>query len=413
MNNNNNLNYEGNNLEDYKNEHNENEYKWIIWELYKQLNKWNIGNFIHLLLFSFVKWNWSDLFFTYWEPPTVRINKEIYKIDEFYEGGLIFNEDVLQKCFNFLISKDWEEKKQEYLEEFKRKKFLDTSYSLKWYRFRLNISISEWNFMFVFRALANSIPTIQQLGLPESITKTVEWTSGLILVTWPTWSWKSTTLAALVNHINYTQKKHIITLEDPIEYKFSPQKALIEQKELWKDFNDFWSALKAALRQDPDVILFWEVRDRESAENAITLAETWHLVLSTLHTKSAAQTITRIVDIFPPEQHQQILSQLSTTINSIISQRLSKRKDKEWMVWIYEIMHNTSAIANNIRSNAIKSIPNSMNTGAKHWMITLEKSLINLAQQWIIPAKTALSLANNKDIVEKDIYHIVQTEEDD
>jgi len=199
----------------------------------------------------------------------------------------------------------------------------------------------------------------------------------------------------MIEEINQNFPKHIITIEDPIEYVFEPKKCIIEQKQLWTDVTSYAKALRSALRQKPDVILFWEMRDLDSIQNAITLAETWHLVLTTIHSRSSAQTITKIIDAFPSNQQNQIRIQIAETITAIISQRLLPKKWGNWLVPVHEIMINNTAIANLIRENQIAQIKNILQTHKKEWMVLLEDDLIEKISSWLISIDIAMMAANN------------------
>lgn len=256
-------------------------------------------------------------------------------------------------------------------------------------RFRLNVFRQQHGVAMAARLIPAVVPDLAQLGLPPVIRSLTQKPHGLILVTGPTGSGKSSTLAALIDHINRTQHKHIITLEDPIEYIHNNIASLIQQREVGGDTASFAQGLRAALRQDPDVILVGELRDLETISAAVTAAETGHLVLGTLHTTDAPQTIDRIIDAFPGPQQGQIRIQLAGVLNAIVSQRLLPRKAGGGRICVTEVMINTPAVANLIRSEKNHQIRNLMLTGKSFGMHTMDMSIREQLQTGIIDAKTA------------------------
>jgi twitching motility protein PilT len=272
---------------------------------------------------------------------------------------------------------------------------LDCSYGLRGVaRFRVNVYRQRGTYAACLRALGDSIPALANLGLPPVVEETSRKPKGLILVTGPTGSGKTTTLAALLNHINQTRAEHILTIEDPIEFTYKNEKSVIHQREVNEDTRSFANALRAALREDPDVILVGELRDLETIQLAISAAETGHLVFGTLHTSSAAQTVDRMVDVFPPGQQTQIRVQLSGSLLAVFSQTLCKRvrplPGQFGRVMAQEIMINTPAIANLIREGKTAQIYSQIQTGAKEGMLTLERGLANLIQEEAISHAEAL-----------------------
>lgn len=241
----------------------------------------------------------------------------------------------------------------------------------------------------VLRVINSVTPQIGDLHLPQSIARILELQEGLVLVTGPTGSGKSTTLAAIINELNQTRSSHIITIEDPIEYLHTPKNCIVNQREIGADSVSYARALKAALREDPDIILVGEMRDLESISIAITAAETGHLVLSTLHTIGAAKTIDRLIDVFPPQQQQQIRAQLSLVLKSVISQRLLPTADGKGRVAAFEMMFVSSAVSNLIREGRTANISQTIQTGMNQGMITMEKSIDDLLRRGVITQKTA------------------------
>lgn len=268
-------------------------------------------------------------------------------------------------------------------------------------RYRVNIFRQQSLPALAIRLLNNHIPTLDELHMPQ-ILKTLSLSSkGIILVTGPTGSGKSTTLAAMIHHINQNLKAHILTLEDPIEYIHESQKSLVNQREINKDVFSFKDGLRSALREDPDVILVGEMRDYESISLALTAAETGHLVLSTLHTTSASSTINRIIDSFEPFQQNQVRSQLSTSLKAVISQTLVQTKDKKGRIAVHEILVNTDAVGNMIRENKIVQINSVIQTGTKLGMTTLENSLASLVKKGIIDQESAEANASDPALLQK------------
>ena len=255
-------------------------------------------------------------------------------------------------------------------------------------RFRANAFRQRNGTALVLRIINSVVPELSTLNLPASIKKTLDLNSGLVLVCGPTGSGKSTTLAALINELNKYKQKHIVTIEDPVEFLHTPKRCIINQREIGLDSRSYPMALRAAMREDPDIILVGEMRDRESIQIALTATETGHLVFSTVHTEGAAKTIDRLVDIFPPDQQQQIRVQLSTSLKAVISQRLLPRAGGG-RVAAFEIMFCTTAISNLIRENKVANIQQSIQLGQQYGMITMSKSIDNLLAQGLITEQIA------------------------
>lgn len=273
-------------------------------------------------------------------------------------------------------------------------KCLEFSYQIKNdIRFRISVYWEKNGLALAARLILPKIPTIEEIDLPKSIYKLTDIYDGLLLVTGPTGCGKSTTLAAILDYINEKRACHIITLEDPIEFIFKPKKSIISQRELGKDMISFQSALKHIVRQDPNVILVSEMRDLETIGLAITLAETGHLVLATLHTPNAPQTIDRIIDIFPTGQQKQVRLQVALALRAIISQHLLP-KINTGRVAAREILINTPAVANLIRENKIAQIKSALQTGSQQGMCTLEQDLKRLYRAGLITLETATAYAN-------------------
>jgi twitching motility protein PilT len=283
---------------------------------------------------------------------------------------------------------------------------LDCSYGVKGLaRFRVNVYKDRGTYAACLRALSSKIPSFEKLGLPDVVREMAEKPRGLILVTGPTGSGKTTTLAAMIDLINRTRAEHILTIEDPIEFVYEPIKSLIHQRQLGEDTKSFSNALRAALREDPDIILVGEMRDLETISLAISAAETGHLVFGTLHTSSAAQTVDRMIDVFPSERQTQVRVQLSNSLVAVFSQTLVPKKNPKpgeyGRTMAQEIMVVTPAIANLIREGKTSQIYSAIQTGAKLGMITLEKVLADLYKAGAISFESAMSKTSRPDELQR------------
>jgi len=278
---------------------------------------------------------------------------------------------------------------------------LDTSYALlDADRYRVNCYKDTAGYSVALRIIPSDIPTLESLWLWDQIKEMCQKSKWLVLVTGPTGSGKSTNLAGMIDYINKNYKKHIITVEDPVEFAFKSDKSLINQREVWNHTKWFDKAIRSALREDPDVIMIGEMRDPETIKAAITLAETWHLVFSTLHTNDSVQTIDRIVDVFPWTQQKQIRMQLAMSLVWVISQRLVPRKDKEWRIATREILVSNDAIRNLIISGKTHQLYSVLEVGKKFGMILMDKYLMILFQKWIISKENLLAYARDKEGIE-------------
>ena len=263
-------------------------------------------------------------------------------------------------------------------------------------RLRANYFRQERGVAAAFRAIPETVPSLEDLGLPPLLGELALRPKGLVLVTGPTGSGKSTTLAAMIRHAAENRRDHIITIEDPIEYLHAPAASLVNQREVGRDTRSFAAALRGALREDPDIVLVGEMRDLETIELALEAAETGHLVLSTLHTVSAAKTIDRIIDVFPGDRQAQIRSALSESLSAVIAQTLLPRADRPGRVVAQELLLATTAVRNLIRENKIFQIPSMMETGKTHGMRTMDDALLELLAAGAIDGPTALRNAANK-----------------
>ncbi|MGO1298769.1 MAG: type IV pilus twitching motility protein PilT [Vibrio sp.] len=326
-----------------------------------------------LLDFS-VKHNASDLHLSAGVPPMVRIDGDVRKL-----GIPAFSHTEVHRLV-FEIMNDAQRR------EYEEKLEVDFSFELANVgRFRVNVFHQSRGSSAVFRTIPTEIPTLSQLGAPEIFNRICHYEKGLVLVTGPTGSGKSTTLAAMVNEINQTKNKHILTIEDPIEFVHTNNKCLINQREVHRDTHSFKAALRSALREDPDVILVGELRDQETISLALTAAETGHLVFATLHTSSAAKTIDRIIDVFPGADKGMVRSMLSESLRAVVAQNLLK-KTAGGRVACHEIMLATPAIRNLIREDKVAQMQSVIQTGAAHGMQTLEQNARQLVSKGLVEA---------------------------
>lgn len=279
---------------------------------------------------------------------------------------------------------------------------LDTSYGVAGVsRFRMNAYRQRGSAGAVFRAIPFAIPALEDLGLPLSIERFAHLPRGLVLITGPTGSGKSTTMASLLDIANKTRSGHIVTIEDPIEYLHSHKRCVVNQREVGADTADFSVALKHVLRQDPDIILVGELRDLETTSVAVTAAETGHLVLATLHTQSAAQTIDRLIDIYPPHQQGQIRTQLANCLQGVVTQALAPRKDGAGRTVVCEILVASPAVRSLIREGKMHQIPTVMQSSGALGMVSFDQSLANSYSEQLISRSTALELAHDPDVFQR------------
>ena len=325
----------------------------------------------------------SDVHLLCGQPPILRIDGELIDINKLIPEA---NFDKLTaNNFNIFFETMLNLEQKSRLFD---KRDLDLGYQVETYRYRVNFSYEKNNPMIVARVIDNKIPTLEEIGMPPVVKELLNLPQGFILVTGPTGCGKSTTLAAMINHINDTRNANIISLEDPTEYIFTPNKSIIAQRQLGTDMLTFSSGLKHILRQDPNVIMLGEMRDLETISTAVTMAETGHLVLATLHTYSAAQTIDRIIDTFPPYQQSQVKSQLSSVLSAVISQRLLPRQ-KGGRIAAREILLNNEAVANLIREGKIAQIKSTIETNSNIGMVTLDRHIQQLYQRGEISREVA------------------------
>jgi twitching motility protein PilT len=327
----------------------------------------------------------SDIHLKAGSPPVLRVHGEL----EFQTQYEALRPADMQRLYEQVAN---EERRQ----RFEHEKELDLSYALQGLaRFRVNVGMQRGSITIVMRRLSMTIPSIEELRLPPICKELALKPRGLVLVTGPTGSGKSTTLASMIDHLNQQESRRIITAEDPIEYLFSDKRCFITQRELGDDTPTFASALKHALRQDPDVILVGEMRDLETIGAALTAAETGHLVLSTLHTAGAALTVDRIIDVFPPHQQQQVRVQLAQILEAVLSQTLLRTKDGHGRVAAIEVMVASPAVRNLIREAKTHQLPGVIETSQRLGMKTLDQALLELYQGGLVSLEDVLSKANN------------------
>ena len=316
----------------------------------------------------------SDLHLTAGAPPTIRIHGDLVRLEGFPK---LVPERLRKSIYSILP-----QRQREILEQSLE---LDTSYSLPGKaRFRVNVYFQRDAIGAAFRLIPYEIRSLEELGLPAHLAELCRMPRGLVLVTGPTGSGKSTSLAAMLDIVNQERPVHIMTIEDPIEYLHQHKRAIVNQREVGADTKSFAEALRHVLRQDPDVILVGEMRDLETISTAVTAAETGHLVFATLHTQDAPQTIDRIIDAFPPYQQQQIRVQLSTTLQAVITQQLLQNWDASGRVVAAEVMIATPAIRNLIREGKVHQIYSAMQAGGRYGMRTMDQSLAQLVQSGVL-----------------------------
>jgi len=321
----------------------------------------------------------SDIHLVVGRKPTLRIDGDLREI----ETTDALTTDTIHDLVYPMLS-------EHQIEKFEKERELDLSYEVpNVSRYRVNLHWEKNNVGLVARVVSSTIPTLEDLAMPEVVHRLLAYDQGLVLVTGPTGSGKSTSLAAMVNLINLERTSHIVTLEDPIEFLYTSQKSIVKQRQLGTDILTFESGLKHVLRQDPDVIMVGEMRDLVTIAATMTLAETGHLVLATLHTINAAQTVDRIIDVFPPYQQDQIRIQLSITLRGIISQKLLK-KVGGGRVAAREILLNTPAVSNLIRENKIAQIRTVIQTSSEDGMVSMDQDLKRLFQLGHIDRESAI-----------------------
>lgn len=347
---------------------------------------------INSILIKAVETKCSDIHITVGVPPMGRVDGQLNPIEGFLDPLLV--QDTKDLALS-LTNEDQGKRLELYGE-------VDFSYSIAGIaRFRVNIFKQRGSYSAVLRVLASKIPALDDLGLPQVFKELALKPRGLILVTGPTGSGKSTTLASMIDYINNNRRGHILTLEDPIEYLHKHNRCIVNQREIGDDSHTFSSALRASLREDPDVILVGEMRDLETISIAVSAAETGHLVLSTLHTVSAAQTVDRIIDMFPSNQQQQIKVQLSSVLQGVISQQLLRVMGSKGRIAALEILLFTDAIRNVIREGKTHQIPSMMQTAIAQGMLPMDYSLGKLVKEKKITLQDAMSHCSDAEMLKR------------
>jgi twitching motility protein PilT len=335
-------------------------------------------------LFDAIREGASDLHITVGLPPMVRVNGEVQPLDYPPLTANLTRElvyDILSNDQRQRLENDWE---------------LDFSYTLpRTARFRVNVYFQKGTLGAAFRTIPQEVLSLHKLGLPRAVEDMTEKPRGLVLVTGPTGSGKSTTLAAMIDKINETKNEHIMSVEDPIEFLHNHKKCIVNQREVNQDTKSFAQALKHVLRQDPDVILVGEMRDLETISLAVTAAETGHLVFGTLHTQDAPQTVDRIIDVFPPHQQHQVRAQLANALQGIITQTLIPRRDGKGRVVACEVLVPTPGVRNLIREGKTHQIYSAMQTGGKFGMQTMDAALVELMRKGLISREEAEKRSSN------------------
>lgn len=329
----------------------------------------------------------SDLHLVAGKPPAIRVDSKLLELKDYD----VLSGNAIGTMLDVLL--DTEQKRKTFRDE----KELDFSFSFKDnLRFRVNAYYQKGYPAAALRLVPNKIRTVEQLNLPASIKSFIDYAQGLVLVVGPTGHGKSTTLAALIDLVNHTRAEHIVTIEDPIEYVYIQDKSFINQREVGQDTKSFGKALRSVLREDADVVLVGEMRDLESIATTITIAETGHLVFATLHTNNAAQTVDRIIDVFPAYQQNQIRAQLASILIGVVSQRLLP-KIGGGRVPAVEIMVTNNAVANVIREGKTYELPNIIHTSAASGMVALDKSLADLVKSNAVQVEDVLSYVSDHD----------------
>ena len=344
-------------------------------------------DYLHRMLADMLAAGASDLHLTTGAPPTIRLNGTLSPLPGY--------DNLSAKDTQMLVQATCE---PDQLARFLREHELDFAYSVEGLsRFRVNAYVQRGTFGAAFRAIPMTIRPLEELGLPHSVSSFAALPRGLVLVTGATGSGKSTTLASLLDLANRSRAGHIITIEDPIEFLHTHKRSLVNQREVGSDTESFPTALRHALRQDPDIILVGELRDLETTSTALSAAETGHLVLATLHTQSAIQTIDRIIDMYPSDQHGQIRSQLSTALQGVVSQALCRRADGKGRVLIAEVMVATPAVRSLIREGKTVQISTFMQSGTGEGMLSFDQNLAERLAHQLINYQDALALAHSID----------------
>jgi len=339
----------------------------------------NAEQLIKSLLQTVAQHDASDLHLTVGRYPTIRVNGRLIPQTD-HE---VLTPDVVRAILDVIATQDGKDK-------FAQEMQLDFSYNYEdKVRFRVNAFTQQGRISIAFRMIPTKIRTLEELGVPDVLYDFTKFSQGLLLIVGPVGHGKSTTLAALINEINHNQEKHIITIEDPIEYVYEQDRCIINQREVYQDAKSFPAALKSVFREDANVVLIGEMRDLETIGTAITAAETGHLIFATLHTNDSPQTIDRIVDVFPAHQQNQVRSQLANVLLGVVSQRLVTKADNSGRIPALEIMIKNHAVENLIRENKTYQIDNVIETSAESGMISMDKYLVELVKKGLVSVERA------------------------
>lgn len=336
--------------------------------------------------------NISDLHLSAGECVAYRLNGEIIRKEEL---GKIWDENM-----EILLKQLFKNNPQRY-DKFLVDKEADFAYIAKdETAYRVNAYLSTWRINVVMRKI-NSTPRVLEWIMFQNISESIKnnilsWTKWLFLVTGPTWSWKSTSIVAMLEILNKERPYKIITIEDPIEYVFKPQKSLISQREIWHDTRSFNAAIASTLREDPDVIFVWEIRNSETAEAVLNLAETGHLVFSTLHTNSATHTLNRYLSFYPSDMQNSVLERMADCLVGIMSQSLVKTKDWQWRIWVFELLLNNNAVKNNLKKRDVDQMQNIIETSTQNGMISMRQYAKKLLERDIIKQEDVEQILNSK-----------------
>ncbi|GIF19126.1 twitching motility protein PilT [Actinoplanes tereljensis] len=342
---------------------------------------------LNQMLVTLVESKGSDLHLTVGTPPMIRVHGSLRPLPGY---GNLNSSDTALLARAAITAEQWQ--------TFQNKQELDFAHSIVGVsRFRGNLYVQRNSCGAVFRAIPHEIKPLDELGMPDSVTRFAHLPRGLVLVTGPTGSGKTTTLASVLDLANRSRAAHIITIEDPIEFLHPHKRSVVNQREVGSDTEDFASALKHALRQDPDIILVGELRDLETTSTALTAAETGHLVLATLHTQSATQTIDRVIDIFPPHQQLQIRAQLAASLQGVVTQALAPKADGKGRVAIVEILTATPAIRSLIREGKSHQIPSFMQAGGSEGMLAFDQHLAEKVREGVVTLQVALELCHSQE----------------
>ncbi len=334
-------------------------------------------------LFDFaIERNASDLHLVPGYLPSIRVNNDLYQINS---TETLTGENIKTLIFSIIS----DEQKDNILAN----KEMDFGYEYKTVRFRCNVYFARENLSASFRLIPSKIKSIEELNLPAQLHQFAKWNQGLILITGPTGEGKSTTLAAIIDEINHQASKHIITIEDPIEYIYQPARSIVSQRELHQDTHSWTVALRSVLREDPDIVLVGEMRDYETIQAVLTIAETGHLVFSTLHTPSSSETINRIIDVFPAHQQNQVRAQLASVLKAVIAERLIPSLDQTKRIPAVETLLNIASVSSLVREGKVHLIDNVIETEEAQGLMLFEKYLIGLYKKGLISQETALTYA--------------------